>query len=218
MAEYEWQEAINILRLHRLWEDDKITIPQMAKGVSNLLKQTSYFHSCDPELTDIICEFEALDKLSDIHDYETALDMLYEFGDKDYRLWVEGLVRGGLSEEEDEHQDDSSNANNENSGIRRRRAIALDPPKSIHITTTTQESKKHKTYKYLTDDEFNKKAAEYGINHEHMNSELRGFIKGADEDFQNWLLRSWVYVNSDGDVRKTPPIVETIYCGKTISN
>ena len=88
-SQTSWQERVDISHLHRLYTDHKIEIKALGKAVGARLKSTNAFKSCEPELVDIVCEFEALDEHSDIADYCSALDMLFDFGDKNKQLLIE---------------------------------------------------------------------------------------------------------------------------------
>ena len=90
-SQTSWQERVDISHLHRLYTDHKIEIRALGKAVGARLKSTNAFKSCEPELVDIICEFEALDEHSDITDYCSALDMLFDFGDKNKQLLIEAI-------------------------------------------------------------------------------------------------------------------------------
>lgn len=90
-SQTSWQERVDISHLHRLYSEHKIEVKMLGKAVGARLKSTDAFKSCEPELVDIICEFEALDEHSDIGDYCSALDMLYDFGDKNKQLLIEAI-------------------------------------------------------------------------------------------------------------------------------
>ena len=84
-----WNETINIAALHKLYTTGDINLQQVSKTIVGKLKLTEAFASSEPEIIDVMCAFEAIDPLARLKDYEAALDMLYDYGDKDFRLWVE---------------------------------------------------------------------------------------------------------------------------------
>ena len=84
-----WKEAINIAGLHRLFTTGAISLQDLSRAVVRKLKNTEVFAIAEPELVDIMCAFDAIDELAQFNDYTTALDMLYSFGNKDNRLWIE---------------------------------------------------------------------------------------------------------------------------------
>lgn len=84
-----WNETINIAGLYRLFSNGDISLQDLSRAVVRKLKNTEAFAISEPELIDIMCAFEAVDDLAQYKDYTTALDMLYEFGNKECRLWIE---------------------------------------------------------------------------------------------------------------------------------
>jgi len=84
-----WKEAINIAGIHRLCIKGDIGLQATAKAVVRKLQNTEAFAISDPELTDVMCAFNTIDEYARLKDYATALDLLYEYGDKNYRLWIE---------------------------------------------------------------------------------------------------------------------------------
>ena len=84
-----WNETINISGLHRLYTTGSINLQQVSQAIVRKLKNTEAFAISDPELIDIMCAFEAIDELAQLKDYNAVLDMLYGFGDKEHKLWVE---------------------------------------------------------------------------------------------------------------------------------
>jgi hypothetical protein len=95
-----WKEEVNLSHLHRLYEGGKINVEQLGKGVAGRLRGTELSKK-ELELADIITEFCALDRLSELKDYEQILDMLYVFGDRDHRLWVETYDMASKKEEDE---------------------------------------------------------------------------------------------------------------------
>ena len=89
LAMINWHETINIAGLHRLFTSGSISLQDLGRAVVVKLKNTNAFASCEPELVDIICAFEAIDELASPSDYRAVLDMLYDFGDKNHALWIE---------------------------------------------------------------------------------------------------------------------------------
>lgn len=83
-----WLSYLDLAYIHNLYEEGKLTIEQLGYQVSIRLRYTKYFKSLDPEFVDIVDEFEALDQISDIDDYDAALDLLYDFADEGYRIWI----------------------------------------------------------------------------------------------------------------------------------
>jgi hypothetical protein len=84
-----WNEVINIAGLHKLYADGGITLKDLAKAIARKLKNTEAFAICDPSIIDVMCALDAVDDLARLKDYNVALDLLYDFGDKDHRLWIE---------------------------------------------------------------------------------------------------------------------------------
>lgn len=95
-----WEETINIAGIHRLYTNGGINLQQVAKAVVRKLQNTEAFATSDPELMDIIMNFGAIDEFARLKDYQVTLDLLYEFGDKENRLWVE--AEGVSPQEHDE--------------------------------------------------------------------------------------------------------------------
>lgn len=93
----QWNEAVNISGLHRLFETGGIALQQLAKGVVRKLQNTEAFASSDPELIGIMSLFGYIDEYSRLKDYNAALEMLYDYGNKEIylssgtakQLWVE---------------------------------------------------------------------------------------------------------------------------------
>lgn len=89
-----WHETINIAGLHRMYSTGGIGLQQLAKGVARKLQLTEAYAICDPELMDVIFALNQIDEFARLKDYNTVLEMLYEWGDKPHgkteqRLWVE---------------------------------------------------------------------------------------------------------------------------------
>lgn len=84
----KWNETINIAGLHRLYSTGGIGIQQVAKGVIRKLQNTEAFAISDPELMDVMFALNAVDEVAMVKDYNCAVEMLYEFGDKENRLLV----------------------------------------------------------------------------------------------------------------------------------
>jgi len=89
-----WRETINIAGLHRMYSSGSIGLQEMAKSVSRKLVLTEAYSIADPELMEVIFCLNQIDEYARLKDYNTALEMLYEWGDKEYdkderRMWIE---------------------------------------------------------------------------------------------------------------------------------
>lgn len=89
-----WHETINIAGLHHMYSSGGINLQQLSKGIGRKLQNTHAFAISDPELMDIIFSFNSIDEFAQLKDYITALDWLYEWGDKEHgkderRMWIE---------------------------------------------------------------------------------------------------------------------------------
>lgn len=84
-----WNEAINIAGLHRLYLKGGMSIHRLAKAVIRKLQNTEAFHVSDPDFMAVVQAFGAVDELARVKDYNVALEMLYEYGNMDHRLWIE---------------------------------------------------------------------------------------------------------------------------------
>ncbi len=210
-----WQETFNISYLHRLYTDGKIKVMQLGKCVAARLKTTSYFKASDPEMIDIMAEFGSLDEYSENKDYNIALDLLMDFGDKYNRLWVETFH----ADVEVDHTSDQI--------IHKPVKVYTDysiedtqpnikGPYFNHLnvvgnnsTTTTDNnptsSRKYnrtKVTRYLSEHDFNKRLTEKGLDPNKMNKDMYTYMKDADDDYQSWLINRWQDLSSA--VRITP--------------
>lgn len=84
-----WNECINIAGLHRLYNTGGMGLQQLSKGVIRKLQNTEAFAASEPGFMDVMCAFSAVDELARDKDYATALELLYDYGDKENRLWIE---------------------------------------------------------------------------------------------------------------------------------
>ena len=87
-----WQDSINITDVHRLYEDDRISLEGVGKIVAFRLKRTVHAQSNNTDILNIINQLETLNESNCIDDYDAVLDMLYDFGNSDHKLWIETLV------------------------------------------------------------------------------------------------------------------------------
>lgn len=209
-----WEEIINISHLHRLYEDGSINVQQLGKGVARRLQNTNCFHVADPELVDIICVFDGLDEFSELKDYEVGLDLLYSFGDKSHRLWIESLMPSGSIEvNEIDHiksfvERDKDDDTQHGLNVGAKYSSSYLPPRSCVIPITTKppattapittsigsgdaSSKKYnrtKSTRFMTQNDFNKKLETFGLDSDVIPSEMYQYMKEADDQYQEWLI------------------------------
>lgn len=84
-----WNETINIAGINRLYKKGDIGLQQLAKAIARKLQNTEAFAVSEPEMTDILCAFNAIDELARAKDFQVVMDMLFDFGDVDRKLWIE---------------------------------------------------------------------------------------------------------------------------------
>jgi hypothetical protein len=194
-----WTESINLSHLHRLYDKGDINIPQLGKAVAKRLQLTSFFHTCEPEFIDIICEFDALDEFSELKDYEVALDLLYDFGDKGIyavdgrynNLWVITNDGADKPDEDDELIHKPIKTVDVNEG----QTTFYGPYKNEHnqssyITPSTvhSRSKSTKVTRYLSPADFNKRLEAHNVKPDSLPKEMYEYIKDADDQYQAWLI------------------------------
>lgn len=203
-----WKEQINISHLHRLYEEDKISVESLGKAVASRLRLTNYYQDHDPEIIEIICEFAALNKISELKDYEVILDMLYDFGDIEHRLLVETLLSG-----DDTDEDNITNTGVINYVDQSKRVCGYIYPYSkitcdiincktqheTHTSTTSQSgymarrnnsmwsSSSHDT----SPNELDIKLKSFEIAREEVSSEMYEYLRKSPPEYQNFLLERW---------------------------
>lgn len=207
-----WQETINISHLHRLYSDGKIKVMQLGKAVAARLKTTSYFKSCEPEMIDIIAEFGSLDEFSDHKDYITALDLLYDFGDIENRLWVE-TIRPDADEDDttpaiinkpvkvySDFASEDTKPEFKGPYYQNHPNIRVLGGSSDDSPTSTKRYNRTKTVRYLSETDFNKRLADRGIDPEKIAKDMYSYMKDADDDYQDWLINRWKEIVSSSPI------------------
>lgn len=89
----KWDETINIATSQGLYSGGHISLCDLSRAITQKIRQTIAYAASDSDLLDIVCAFEAIDELATLQDYNTALEMLYDYGDEDNRIWIESEKR-----------------------------------------------------------------------------------------------------------------------------
>ena len=215
-----WNETINISHYHRLYTGGNIKLQQLGKGIANKLKLTESYARCDPDLMDVVCAFNALDEYACHKDYEAALAMLYEYGDKDYRLWIETMapatkhdddgipshVKTPFDDEDTKPNFIKAHYHGPNQVIKGPYITQPSEPKEVTVSITTPSARTDtircenvtgknyyhsKHYHYMDDVDFKKKLAEADIEPDSLPRPLYEYMKNLNEPYQGWLIDRW---------------------------
>ncbi len=80
----EWRSKIEVKDLHEGFEEGRLTVPMVGNELARRVRKSPYA----AELEDIAA---ALEGVQEIDDYDAALADLYDFGDRDKRIWINTL-------------------------------------------------------------------------------------------------------------------------------
>lgn len=200
----QWKERINISKLHRLYENGVIGLNKLSKGIATKLRKTSYHIAGNVEMITIIEELMELTDTNTIDDYDVALDMLYDFGDEDRKLWIETEINETSDDDDDRTSvstSGSSSSDYMDSTSNHLRGHSHYPPgytsKSSSTTSTSTTLPKNNKNKgswdnntpSLTTFELDKKLNELGISREKISYDTMEYIRKAPEESQDWLLK-----------------------------
>src|SRR6266568_7591083 len=97
----KWAETLDISPYHQLYSKGTLPLKSLVSCIEHQLKKLDGFFSSDPELIDIIQELNAFDQFASHKDYEVILDMIYDYGDKGNRLWIETQKTSSSFRDED---------------------------------------------------------------------------------------------------------------------
>lgn len=78
----KWKYKIDVKDIWRKAKAGEVTVQELSADVAQKLKALPVYKS-DPELKDIVDEFESLaeDKLAEDHEFDDVWERLYEWGD-----------------------------------------------------------------------------------------------------------------------------------------
>lgn len=174
----EWKEEINLSHLFRLYEVGKIGVAQLSKATCERLKTIKYYSDEYPEFLDITIEFEDIDDIGELDDYNHALDMLYDFGDQQNRLWIE--VELSVAD------------------------IAKEAAKNDNKITNLEAA----LNQGLNQLSFENKLKLHNINPAHLSPVMYTFLRGALPYYQDKLLARWNeessgFVNEKKKIQRT---------------
>ena len=84
----EWKATISVKADWNLRKEGKITLKQLVENILNKLK--SFDDGTDPELCDIICDFEGFieEDSDDVEDFDRIWNDVYDWADRN-RIWIE---------------------------------------------------------------------------------------------------------------------------------
>lgn len=186
----KWKDNINIAHLHRLYNTGKINIVSLGKAVGSRLKKIDIFLSGNADIADIVNEFELLDQYSSLQDYKVAIDMLYDFGDKNNQLWIDADCTDSVV-------NDIASSNN---------CKVTYSENTYQSPADKKTIKRSRAHLHITQYELDLKFSQLGINAKDIAKDMYDYIKDADIDYQAWLLERCEIMNSNIQ-RKTPQVV-----------
>lgn len=205
-----WKEAINISHLHRFYNDGQINIVQLGKAVASRLKLSNLFHMCEPEIIGLIVEFESLDEFSGINDYNSALQMLYEYGDENNTLWIETENGGGFDNEDSsllapEKTIDSVESNRQislygptgkdfvsyvnKSNITSPNNSPIVSGPNYNKTNNNSRRSKEKPAEVINDAELETRLAKYNVKPGQITLDMASYMKTVNGDYLDWLIQ-----------------------------
>lgn len=82
-----WKNTVKIGDLHEAYRTGKMPIAEMAACVAVRFKDLARRH---PDLEDVVAGFL---EVEDADDYDDVLEVLYAWGDRDHRLWIDTVDR-----------------------------------------------------------------------------------------------------------------------------
>lgn len=206
MADYNWGEVVNIKQPHRQYSEGKLNIRQLGRAVSKRLQDLECYKNGNKELLDIICELENLDEFSRFIDYQSALEMLWDFGDRGRILWIEGFIEDDgkaidviqplpiIDLEEDEsggysqigsgnappwpYRDSEYNYDEDD----------YNQGDSCNFIRSSSSSSITGYSRYMTDNEFDAMLRKRNVDPKDIPNGWYYTIKAADEKYRDWLI------------------------------
>lgn len=195
-----WKEEVSLSGLHRLYEKQNISVEALGRAVAARLRATSLYSTNDQVFKDIVGEFGFLNKLSNLKDYETILDMLYDYGDRDRKLWIDASEEY-MGDPTTIVNKENGNAVQSKSTYYNRSPESSTYPYSSSPTTSSSSSRRSRhnehTAAYTTTPwALEQKLRTKNIDKDKVPYDLFEHLRRSSEDFQDWLLDSCLTFSS----------------------